>query len=93
MPAGEAIGIGATIDGERRVIPLTGGMTEGNGFTGKVLNTGADFQLYPQGTAADPKAIYVIETDHGTLFRRQFCLAHQIGRAPGHVGQGTGSAG
>lgn len=66
VQVGEAISIGITIDGERRVIPIIGGTVAGNGFTGKVLDAGADFQLYPQGTAAYLKAMYVIETDDGT---------------------------
>lgn len=66
VEVGEAIDIGETIDGKRRIIPILGGTVRGNGWNGKVMNAGADFQLYPSPETAYLKAIYVIEADDGT---------------------------
>jgi len=66
VQVGEAISIGTTIDGERKVVPITGGTVLGEGFTGKVLIAGADVQLYPLGTTAYLKAMYILEREDGT---------------------------
>jgi hypothetical protein len=61
--------IGATQFGQRRVIPITGGTVSGDGWSGKVLPGGADFQLILSPRLFELDARYVIETDEGeTIF-------------------------
>jgi uncharacterized protein DUF3237 len=59
------IEIGATPAGQRRVIPITGGLVSGPLLTGRVLPGGADFQLIRTETETVAEARYVIETDRG----------------------------
>jgi hypothetical protein len=40
------ITIGATVDGVPRAVPIRGGQVFGPGFSGRVLDAGADFQQY-----------------------------------------------
>ena len=59
--------VGHTAAGLRRVIPITGGVVSGPRLNGKVLASGADFQLIlGGGTQAHLDARYVIELDDGT---------------------------
>jgi hypothetical protein len=51
--------------GQRRVIPILGGAVQGEGWSGRVLPGGADFQRIAGGTLAELDARYVIETDAG----------------------------
>lgn len=61
------IEVGHTAAGLRRVIPITGGVVSGPRVNGKVLASGADFQLIlGGGTQAHLDARYVIELDDGT---------------------------
>ena len=61
------IEVGQTAAGLRRVIPITGGVVKGPRLNGKVLASGADFQLIlGGGTQAHLDARYVIELDDGT---------------------------
>lgn len=61
------IEIGQTPAGLRRVIPITGGVVTGPLLSGKVLASGADFQLIlGNGTQAHLDARYVIELNDGT---------------------------
>ncbi|TPE45054.1 DUF3237 domain-containing protein [Maribrevibacterium harenarium] len=57
--------IGASINGHRRIISITGGRVYGDGWQGKVLPGGADFQVIvtPRLTLLDAR--YAIETDEG----------------------------
>lgn len=59
--------IGATPAGNRRVIPIVGGEVQGEGWTGRVLSGGADFQAIVSPTLAQLDARYVIETEAGEL--------------------------
>lgn len=62
--------IGETYDGERRIIPISGGgYVKGPKISGKLMGNAADWQLTrPDGvTAVD--AIYAIETDDGVLIQ------------------------
>ena len=53
--------------GARRIIPIIGGMVEGPGISGRVLNLGADWQtVYPSGTA-DLSTRYAMETHDGAI--------------------------
>ena len=53
--------------GKRRIIPIIGGTVKGEGFNGKILNVGADWQtILPDGTA-ELVARYAFETDDGAI--------------------------
>ncbi len=55
--------VGKTHHGVRRVIPILGGTVEAQGWRGRVLSGGADFQLLLGPSMAELDARYVIETD------------------------------
>lgn len=58
------IEIGDTGDGRRRIIPITGGTVSGR-VDGRVLDAGADYQLYRTNRPTELVAQYAIETDDG----------------------------
>lgn len=66
---GEAIPIGETYDGTRRIIPIFSGPVEGPRIRGRLMGQGADWQVTrPDGvTVAD--ATYAIETDDGVVIQ------------------------
>ena len=59
--------VGATVHGQRRVIPILGGEAQGQGWTARVLRGGADFQIIVNERLAELDARYVMETDGGDL--------------------------
>lgn len=59
--------VGPVPGGVRRVIPILGGSVQGEGWTGRVLPGGADFQLIVHDGYAELDARYVVETDAGDL--------------------------
>ena len=59
--------VGATVHGQRRVIPILGGEVHGNGWKARVLRGGADFQMIVNQSLAELDARYVLETDAGDL--------------------------
>ena len=59
--------VGATPLGKRRVIPITGGEVQGDGWRARVLPGGADFQLIVADNMAQLDARYLLETDGGDL--------------------------
>ena len=59
--------VGATVHGQRRVIPILGGDVRGDGWTARVLRGGADFQMIVNQSLAELDARYVLETDAGDL--------------------------
>lgn len=59
--------VGQTLHGQRRVIPILGGTVQGQGWTGRVLPGGADFQLIVNSRMAELDARYCVETDAGDL--------------------------
>jgi hypothetical protein len=59
--------VGATVHGQRRVIPILGGDVQGDGWTARVLRGGADFQMIVNPSLAELDARYVLETDAGDL--------------------------
>lgn len=61
---GQAFNVGQTAQGNRFVIPITGGTFEGPRIKGEVLSGGADYQLQHKGRT-DLEAIYCIRTDDG----------------------------
>lgn len=65
---GKPIDIGLVVGGFRRVIPILGGRVEGEGFSGRVLESGADWQLIrPEGCIDPGEFIYI-----SNISRRQF---------------------
>jgi Protein of unknown function (DUF3237) len=62
-----AIEVGETGQGERRVIPITGGKVSGPRLNGRIRPAGADFQMVRPGGVAELTACYVIEADDGAL--------------------------
>lgn len=63
---GESFGVGETAQGNRFVIPITGGTFEGPKVKGEILNGGADYQLiHKDKNRTDLEAIYCIRTDDG----------------------------
>jgi len=59
--------VGATVHGQRRVIPILGGDGHGDGWTARGLRGGADFQMIVNQSLAELDARYVLETDAGDL--------------------------
>lgn len=59
--------VGQVLHGIRRLIPIVGGMVQGQGWTGRVLAGGADFQLIVNERMAELDARYVVEVDGGDL--------------------------
>jgi len=57
---------GDTIEGHRRVIPITGGTFRGPAIRGKVLAGGADWQLQRADDYTLLEADYMIEAEDGT---------------------------
>lgn len=57
--------IGKSIHGERRIIPITGGKVSGEGWQGKILAGGADYQVIVSPRITHLDARYAIETDQG----------------------------
>lgn len=59
--------VGRTARGVRRLIPIVGGEAVGDGWRGRVLPGGADFQLLLTDTLAELDARYTLELDGGDL--------------------------
>jgi hypothetical protein len=59
--------VGGTPAGQRRVIPILGGEVRGEGWSGRIVPGGADFQAIVSPTLAQLDARYLIETDAGEL--------------------------
>lgn len=77
--------IGTTREGQRRIIPITGGTISGPHLRGKVLPVGADFQLLRSSTVTEMEAKYAIETDDNErIYVHNFALRtgpeHDIAR-------------
>src|SRR5215469_3484119 len=63
----EAMEVGETGAGERRVIPIIGGTVKGPLLNGRIRPAGADFQIIRPNGVAELHACYVIEPDGGEL--------------------------
>ena len=59
--------LGATLIGERRIVPITGGEVAGPQLQGTILPGGADWQVVCSDGTALLEARYVVETDDGAL--------------------------
>jgi hypothetical protein len=53
--------------GVRRVIPVIGGEVRGEGINGKVLPSGADFQIIRPNELIELEAKYAVELDDGAV--------------------------
>lgn len=60
---------GPTLDGERRVIPITGGTFKGPRMQGQVVANGADWNLSRKDGASSVEAAYYLKTDDQVLIR------------------------
>jgi len=60
---------GPTLDGERRVIPITGGTFKGPRMQGQVVANGADWNLSRNDGASSVDAAYYLKTDDQVLIR------------------------
>ena len=66
----QPINLGKTSEGERVVIPITGGIFEGPKLKGTVLKGGADYQyVNSDGTRTQLDAQYTIKTDDDILIK------------------------
>jgi hypothetical protein len=59
--------VGAGPTGERRVIPITGGIVSGPRLSGVILPGGADFQLIRGDGVAEIEARYTLSLEDGAL--------------------------
>jgi len=64
-----ALDLGRTLEGQRRVIPITGGTFQGPRMRGEVLNNGADWNLSRSDGASSVDAAYYLKTDDQVLIR------------------------
>jgi hypothetical protein len=64
---GAPIEVGQVPRGRRRIIPITGGTFEGSGIKGRVLNSGADWQIIRADGFAELDTRYALETDKGQI--------------------------
>lgn len=65
VEVGEPIVLGDGAQGLRRVVPILGGHARGEGWTGRVLPGGADFQRIASSTVSELDARYGLETEAG----------------------------
>jgi hypothetical protein len=64
---GEPLDVGETLEGRRRVVPITGGSFSGPGLAGRIRALGADWQrILPDGTTL-VEARYVVESGAGLV--------------------------
>ncbi len=64
---GPVIEIGATSQGQRRIIPITGGTFAGPTLSGAILPSGGDWQTVRPDGVADLHARYALQTTGGGL--------------------------
>ena len=63
----DALPMGPTVDGERRSVPITGGIFYGEGIKGEVIPGGADYQVSRADGTTFISAVYMIRTDDKAL--------------------------
>ena len=68
VEVGALVSLGPAQYGERRVVPITGGVLSGPGIHGTVLAGGADWQILRADGVLDIEARYAVRTDAGELF-------------------------
>ena len=65
----EAQPFGPTLEGQRRIIPITGGTFKGPHMRGQVLSGGADWNLSRSDGGSSVEAAYYLRTDDGVILR------------------------
>jgi Protein of unknown function (DUF3237) len=60
---------GATLEGHRRIIPITGGTFAGPEIRGQVVSGGADWNLVRTDGTSSVEAAYYLRTDDGVTIR------------------------
>ena len=63
----DKVEIGHSDDGERFIVPITGGHFTGNGMSGEVMAGGADWQVIRADGVKSITALYSIKTDDGQV--------------------------
>jgi hypothetical protein len=64
-----AVEMGKTVEGQRRIIPITGGTIRGPRIKAELLNGGWDWNLSRSDGASSVEAAYYMKTDDGVLIR------------------------
>ena len=64
-----AVEMGKTLEGQRRIIPITGGTVRGPKIRAELLNGGWDWNLSRSDGAGSVEAAYYMKTDDGVLIR------------------------
>lgn len=64
-----AVEMGKTVEGQRRIIPITGGTVRGPKIRAELLNGGWDWNLSRNDGAGSVDAAYYMKTDDGVLIR------------------------
>jgi hypothetical protein len=64
-----AVEFGKTLEGQRRIIPITGGTFRGPQMRGELLSGGYDWNLSRSDGAGSVEAAYYLKTDDGVLIR------------------------
>jgi Protein of unknown function (DUF3237) len=64
-----AVEMGKTVEGQRRIIPITGGTVRGPKIQAELLNGGWDWNLSRNDGAGSVEAAYYMKTDDGVLIR------------------------
>jgi hypothetical protein len=67
VEVGQPMVVGSAAYGERRIIPIRGGIFEGPRLSGEVLPGGADWQVIRTDGIAELEARYTLQTDDGAL--------------------------
>jgi hypothetical protein len=64
-----AVEMGKTVEGQRRIIPITGGSVRGPRIRGELVSGGYDWNLSRSDGAGSVEAAYYLKTDDGVLIR------------------------
>lgn len=64
-----AVEMGKTVEGQRRIIPITGGTVRGPKIRAELLHGGWDWNLSRSDGASSVEAAYYMKTDDGVLIR------------------------
>lgn len=64
-----AVEMGKTVEGQRRIIPITGGSVRGPRIRGELVSGGYDWNLSRSDGAGTVEAAYYLKTDDGVLIR------------------------
>jgi len=64
-----AVEMGKTVEGQRRIIPITGGSVRGPRIRGELVSGGYDWNLSRSDGAGSVEAEYYMKTDDGVLIR------------------------